>query len=213
MPVDGAGTNERQVEFLILGPFEIRSEGRSLELRSAKQRSLLVNLLLSANEAVSSDRLIEELWPGGPPEKASNVLQVHVSQLRKVLAPGVLVTRSPGYLLAVEPEQIDAVRFERLVNEGIAALAAGEPGSALQSLEQALALWRGSALSDFAFDAFARTEAARLEELHLLAIEEHVEAALGLGRHAALVGELEAVVAANPVRERAAGQLMLALYR
>ena len=211
--MDGAGTTERQLEFLILGPFEIRSEGRVLELRSAKQRSLLANLLLSANEVVSTDRLIEELWQGRPPEKAPNVLQVHVSQLRKVLTPGVLVTRSPGYVLTVDPEQIDAVRFERLVNEGIAALATDEPARALQTLERALGLWRGSALSDFAFEDFARTEAARLEELRLLAIEERVDAALALGRHAAIVGELEGVVAANPLRERPAAQLMLALYR
>jgi DNA-binding SARP family transcriptional activator/Cdc6-like AAA superfamily ATPase len=213
VPVDRAGTNERQLEFLILGPFEVHSEGRVLELRSAKQRSLLANLLLSANEVVSSDRLIEELWPGGAPEKASNVLQVHVSQLRKVLTGGVLVTRSPGYVLAVDPEHVDAVRFEQLVNEGIAALAMKEPGLALQTLERALGLWRGSALSDFAFEEFARTEAARLEELRLLATEERVDAALALGRHAALVGELEGIVAANPLRERPAGQLMLALYR
>ena len=211
--MDRATPTERQLEFRILGPFEVRSEGRALELRSAKQRSLLAILLLSANEPVSSERLTEELWQSGPPEKASNVLQVHVSQLRKVLTPGVLVTRSPGYVLSVDPEQIDAVRFERLVNEGIAAVATNDPARALQTLDRALGLWRGSALSDFAFEDFARTESGRLEELRLLATEERVDAALALGRHAALAGELEGLVAANPLRERPAGQLMLALYR
>ncbi|MFL6016976.1 MAG: BTAD domain-containing putative transcriptional regulator [Gaiellaceae bacterium] len=211
--MDRARPIERQLEFLILGPLEVRSEGRALELRSAKQRSLLAILLLSANEFVSSERLTEELWPGGPPEKASNVLQVHVSQLRKALTPGLLATRAGGYALAVEPEQIDSVRFERLVNEGIAAVAMDDPSRALQTLERSLALWRGSALSDFAFEDFARTEAGRLEELRLLAVEERFDAALALGRHAALAGELEAFVAANPLRERPAGQLMLALYR
>jgi DNA-binding SARP family transcriptional activator/class 3 adenylate cyclase len=201
------------LEYLILGPFEVRSAGRALELRSAKQRSLLANLLLSANEVVPSERLIEELWQGRSPGKAANVLQVHVSQLRKTLAADVLVTRAPGYVLNVEAEQLDSVRFERLVNEGIAAFAVEEPERALSTLDRALGLWRGSALSDFAFEDFARTESGRLEELRLLATEERFDAALALGRHAGLVGELEALVAANPLRERLARQLMLALYR
>ena len=127
--------------------------------------------------------------------------------------PGVLVTRSPGYLLRVDPEQLDSVRFERLLNEGITLLAANEPERALATIKQALGLWRGPALADFAFEEFARSESGRLDDLRMLAIEEGVEAALGVGRHAALVGELEALVVEHPLRERLAGQLMVALYR
>ena len=210
----------RDLEFLILGPFEISSEGQPLRLRSAKQRALLAILLLRANQVVSNDRLIEDLWQDKPPETATNLLQVYISQLRKLLeperdrgGPGLLVTRAPGYMLQIQPTQLDSVRFERLVNEGLAARARNEPETASATLERALALWRGPALGDFAFEDFARAESARLEELRLLAIEEGVDAALALGRHAALVGELEGLVAANPLRERLGGQLMLALYR
>jgi DNA-binding SARP family transcriptional activator len=208
------------LEFLVLGPLEVRSGGRPLQLRSARQRALLAVLLLNANEVVSSDRLIDAVWPEKPPGSATNLLQVHVSQLRKLLeparavgTPGPLVTRSPGYLLRIEPDQLDSVRFERLLNEGVALLAANEPERASSTIEAALGLWRGPALADFAFDDFARSESARLDELHMLAIEEGIEAALALGRHAALVGELEALAAEHPLRERLAVQLMLALYR
>src|SRR3954470_10535689 len=210
----------RELEFLVLGPLEIRREGRPLVLRSAKQRALLALLLLHPNEVVSSDRLIDDLWHESPPDTATNLLQVYVSQLRKLLepergsgAPEVLITRAPGYMLCVDPAQLDSVRFERLVNEGIAALATGKAEAALATLGQSLALWRGPAFADLAFEDFARSESARLDELRLLAIEERIDASLGLGRHATLAGELEALVAANPERERLGGQLMLALYR
>jgi DNA-binding SARP family transcriptional activator len=202
-----------ELEFLVLGPFEILSGGSPLRLASRKQRTLLALLLLRANEVVSSDRLIDELWAGKPPESAANVLQVHVSQLRKQLEPGLLVTRAPGYVLQVDPSRIDRARFERLLDEGMAARAAGDLERALATLEDALELWRGPALVDFAYADFARSESARLDELRHLAIEERVEASLELGRHTALIGELEALVAEHPLRERLSGQLMLALYR
>jgi predicted ATPase/DNA-binding SARP family transcriptional activator len=211
---------EGELEFAVLGPFEVRSRGSPLKLASAKQRALLAVLLLHANKVVSNDRLIDELWPQKAPESTTNVLQVHVSQLRKLLAAGgarteagPLLTRAPGYVLRVDPDCIDSVRFERLLDEGIRARAAKEAERAYVTLQEGLALWRGPALADFSFEGFARAESARLEELHLLAMEERVEAALDLGRHAALVGELEALVAQHPLRERLIGQLMLALYR
>src|SRR5262245_60674093 len=191
---------ERDLEFLILGPFEVRNKGTPLRLSSAKQRALLAMLLLHANEVVSSDRLIDALWRETP-DTATNLLQVYVSQLRKLLeperAPGgpkVLVTRPPGYMLRVEPDRLDRNRFEGLLNEGLAALGMNEPLRASTALDEALGLWRGEALADFAFDEFARSESARLQDLRLLAVEERVEAALALGRHATLVPELEALV-------------------
>src|SRR5262245_28822813 len=205
------------LEFLVLGPLEVRAGGSPLPLRSAKQRALLAVLLLTANEVVSSDRLIDAVWPEKPPGTATNLLQVHVSQLRKLLdasgTPGLLVTHSPGYALHIDQEQLDSARFERLLNEGLALRAANEHEQASAAIEQALGLWRGPALADFAFDEFARSESDRLDDLHTLAIEERIEAALALGRHAALVGELEALALEHPLRERLAGQLMVALYR
>jgi eukaryotic-like serine/threonine-protein kinase len=187
------------MEFRILGPLEVRAEGgRTLDL-AGKQRALLAVLLLNANEAVSTDRLIEDLWDGDPPETAGKALQVYVSQLRKLLGKDRLETRAPGYLLRVESEELDASRFQRLQEEG--------------KLQEALALWRGSPLSDFADERFAQTEIARLEELRLTCVEERIDQDLAKGRHADLVGELEALVAANPLRERLRAQLMLALYR
>jgi DNA-binding SARP family transcriptional activator/predicted ATPase len=200
------------VEFLVLGPFEVRSEGRPVSIRSPKQRALLAALLLHANEVVASDRLIDELWAERPPGSAANVLQVYVSQLRKLL-PGPIVTQSPGYVLQADPVRIDSVRFEMLLEEGMRVLAAGEPERALAILQDATALWRGAAFSDFAFADFARSESARLDELRLLAVEERFEASLALGLHAAVVPELEALAAEHPLRERLSGQLMLALYR
>src|SRR5262249_51417257 len=185
--VDGPMSSDfptgRDLEFLILGPFEIRSGDHVLPLRSAKQRALLAILLLHPNEVVSSDRLLEDLWHEKPPETATTLLQVHVSQLRKLLDPGrdrnggPLVTRAPGSLLDLDPLQLDSVRFERLVNEGIAALAMNEPERAFASLERSLALWRGPALAEFAFEEVARAESGRPEGGRLLAAEGRAAAA------------------------------------
>jgi DNA-binding SARP family transcriptional activator len=168
----------------------------------AKQRALLAILLLHANEAMSSDRLIDDLWGSRPPETAANALQVYVAQLRKLLEPErargapskVLTTRPGGYLLSVEPGGLDAERFEHLLAEGTRARVAADPGSAAKLLHEALNLWRGDALADFTYEPFAQAEIARLEELRLAALEERIEADLALGGHAAVVGELEALV-------------------
>jgi DNA-binding SARP family transcriptional activator/WD40 repeat protein len=209
------------MEFRILGPIEVWSERRRLPLGGIKQRALLAVLLLHRNEVVSIDRLIDELWNGHPPATSVKVVQVYVSQLRKALGgrrarsdeEDLLVTRAPGYLLRVEPDELDAERFERLVEEGRRALGAGSPRLATQTLLEALALWRGPALADFALDSFAQTEIARLEEVRVSALANRIDADLALGRHEELVSELEALVAENPLRERLRGQLMLALYR
>ena len=209
------------MEFRILGPFEVWSQGRELSLGGAKQRAVLAVLLLHRNEVVSTDRLIEELWNDQPPATAAKVVRVYVSQLRKALrgrrgrdeVDSVLVTRAPGYVLRVEPGELDADHFEQLVDEGRRALEAGNSRLAAHTLLEGLALWRGPALADFALESFAQNEIARLEEARISALEERIEADLVLGRHAELVGELESLVAFHPLRERLRGQLMLALYR
>jgi DNA-binding SARP family transcriptional activator len=205
------------MEYRILGPLEVSDGDDTLQLRGRRQRALLALLLLHANEVISSERLLDELWGAEPPESGTTALQVRISQLRKTLEgfgnPGVLVTRAPGYMLRIDDELIDARRFERLLGDGRAALARGEPAVAASILRDALALWRGPALADVAGEEFAQAEIARLDELRLAATEERIEGDLGSGRHDAVVGELEALVAANPLRERLRLQLMLALYR
>jgi DNA-binding SARP family transcriptional activator len=197
------------VEFRILGPLEVRQDGRTLPLGGPRQRALLALLLTSANDVVSSDRLIDELWGTSPPTTPTNALQYHVSQLRKALSPSdPIVTREPGYLIRVGPDELDLLRFERLLTEARDAT----PEVAADRLREALGLWRGRALSDLAGEAFAQREILRLEELHLGAVEQRIEADLALGRHTDLVGELEALARENPLRERLRAQLMRALY-
>ena len=204
------------MEFRVLGPLEILDDsGGVVHLRAAKERTLFLSLLLRANEVVSSERLIDDLWGAQAPESAANVIQTYVSHLRRLLQPGqpstnhVIVTQAPGYLLRLESGQLDRDRFETIVAE---ARSQDDPESAVELLREALALWRGSPLQEFAFEDFARTEIARLEDLRLLVIGERVELELRLGRHGELVGELEALVAEYPLREQLRGQLMRALY-
>ena len=200
------------MEIRTLGPLEVLDGGEPVALGGRKQRALLAVLALSPGRAVSAARLIDDLWGEEAPDTAPKMVQIHVSQLRKVLPPDVLLTRAPGYLLDVAPAQVDAFRAEELLRAGREALASGDPGSASERLGEALALWRGPALAEFA-EPFAAGEARRLEELHLALLEERIEAELALGRHAEVVGEIEALIARQPLRERARGQLMLALYR
>ena len=201
------------MEYRVLGPLEVYDGQGSLPLAGAKQRALLALLLVHANHVLSRDRLIDELWGDEPPETAVQSLQVYVSRLRKLLPAETLLTRSPGYLLAIEPAELDLHCFERRLGEGRDALAEGDPERAATALHDALGLWRGPALAEFTFEPFAQAEIGRLESLRTTAVEERIEADLALGRHAELVGELEALVAENPFRERFRGQLMLALYR
>lgn len=205
----------------VLGPIEILDGDRSVHLGSAKQRLLLAALLVHANSVVSVDRLADVLWGDEPPVDAAKTLHNYVSRLRAFLEPGragggpgtVLLTCPPGYMLRADSEQVDASRFERLVAEGVRRGAGGEAAAAAALLDEALGLWRGRAFAEFADDDFARTEALRLEELRRFALDERVEANLNLGRHSELIGELEGIVGADPLRERPRAQLMLALYR
>jgi DNA-binding SARP family transcriptional activator len=190
------------MEFRILGPLEVIEGGQSLPLGGARQRALLALLLTRPNEVVSTDRLIDELWGTEPPRTALNTVQYYVSQLRKLLGAGRIMTRPPGYAIRTERGELDLQRFELLLERGDA-----------EALAEALSLWRGAALADFVYEPFAREEIARLEELRLVAHEWRISADLELGRHAELVGELEQLIALHPLRERLRGQLMLALYR
>jgi predicted ATPase/DNA-binding SARP family transcriptional activator len=206
------------MDFRILGRLEVLDEGRPIALGGAQPRALLALLLLHANQTLSTDRLIDELWDEHPPVTATKALQVHVSRLRKALVAGncpggVLVTREHGYELRVDPESLDAARFERLLQEGRGQLAASRPEHALAALEEALSLWRGAPLDEFAYRSFAQAEIARLEELQITALEQLGEAKLALGRHTELGAQLEALIREHPYREALHAQLMLALYR
>ena len=201
------------MEFRILGPLEVSRDGEAAHIAGAKERALLALLLLHANESVSSDRLVDELWSGRPPRTARKSLQVRIAGLRRVLGDEVVATRGDGYAVSVVGDELDLHRFERLLAEGREQLTAKNPAAAVELLRQALALWRGPPLADFAYESFAQAPIARLEELRLTAVELSSEGELALGRQAHLIGELEVLVAANPMRERLSAQLMLALYR
>ena len=190
------------MEFRILGPLEVIDGGRSLSLGGTRQRAMLALLLTRPNEVVSTDRLIDELWGAQPPKTALNTIQYYVSQLRKAFGADRIVTRPPGYRIEVRPGELDLQRFESLVQ-----------GDDAEALREGLALWRGPALADLAFEPFAQAETVRLEELRMAALERRLQLDLEHGREADLVGELEALIAEHPLRERLRGQLMLALYR
>ncbi len=190
------------MEFRLLGPLEVvGDDGVPVALGGPRPRSLLAQLLLHPNEVVSTDRLIDAIWGESPPASAQNALQVHVHSLRGAVGADRIVTRAPGYLVRVEPDELDVDRFERLAASG------------KDRIREALALWRGPALADLAYESFAVAAAARLDESRLAAIEARIDLDLGEGRHAALAGELEALVVAHPHRERLQAQRIVALYR
>jgi DNA-binding SARP family transcriptional activator/streptogramin lyase len=205
----------------ILGPLEVTRDGDPVVVRAGMERTLLALLALSANEVVGRETLVDQLWDDHPPRTASTSLHGLVSQLRKELEPDraagepgrALITHPPGYALALEPEAVDATRFERLLHDGRAAAGEGDPARARAVLAEALALWRGPALADVGRTSEIRAEALRLDELRLEALGDRIEADLALGRHQELVSELEGIVAREPLRERFREQLMMALYR
>jgi DNA-binding SARP family transcriptional activator len=201
------------VQFRILGPLEAVERDVARPLGGAKQRAVLAILLLHRGEMLSGERLIDELWGERAPATAAKVLQGYVSRLRKTVGGDVLLTRGRGYVLSLAPRQLDLERFERLVADGRAALAAGDAATAADRLREALGLWRGPALSEFAYEPFAQGEIARLEEARMAALEERIDADLALGRHGRLLPELELLVHDHPLRERLRAQRMLALYR
>lgn len=204
------------MQFQILGPLRVTDEDeQEVALGGAKPAAVLAMLLLRPNEVVSADRLIEDLWEGDLPPTAAKTLQVHMSRLRRALGDsnGTIQTARGGYVLELDPQKIDARRFESLVAEGSAALSEGAHSKASARLRSALGLWRGEALADFAYASFAQDEIARLDGLRSVAREQAVEAELALGRHAELVPELKWLVKRHPLSEHVRAQLMLALYR
>ncbi len=212
----------RPVEFRILGPLEVVDDaGEPVDLGGPKQRAVLTILLVERGRVVSVERLIERLWGDEPPSSAVGSLQAYVSNLRRALEPdrsagakaSVLVTQAPGYRLDVPEDAVDVTRYERLVAEGEAALARGDVDRAASALRSARSLWRGAPLADVAYESFALGEVERLEELRLVGVEAWARTELLAGRHAAVVGELEALVMANPLRSQLRRDLMLALYR
>jgi len=221
-----AGKRERKTEqtrskghaglsFSLLGPLEARVDGETLPLGGARQRSLLALLLLHANETVSRERLIEGVWGAERPSTIGAALNVHLSKIRKLFAgaDAILATELHGYALRIDPERLDLTRFERLVREGRQALVAGRPEEAAATLDRALALWRGPPLAELDLDASVGAALGRFCELRLSAVEDRFEAGLLAGRHAELTAELEEFVREHPLRERARGKLMIALYR
>jgi DNA-binding SARP family transcriptional activator len=197
------------LEFRILGPLEVLDEGAPVPLGGRNQRALLTVLLLRANQPVSTERLVDELWGEHPPRTATTSLQNSISQLRKLLGPGLLQTRPSGYVLELQPAQLDLACFEQLVREARTA----EPEARARLLREALALWRGPALADSELEDFAQGEIHRLEDFRLGVLEERIAADLELEADAELAAELELLVSRHPLRERLRSQLMLTLYR
>ncbi len=197
------------MEFRILGPIGALDEGRPISLGGTKQRALFALLLLARGRPVTSERLIEAVWDGSPPDTAQKSLQVYVSRLRKALGEARIVTRDRGYVLVVEPGELDLDRFEALLAEA----SGTAPSEAAVTLRSALALFHGPPLDDLALEPWAQPEIAVIEERRLLALEKRIEADLELGRHRDVVSELEPLVAAHPYREHLLGHLMTALYR
>jgi DNA-binding SARP family transcriptional activator len=209
------------VEFRLLGNLEVAVDGVPVDIGGTQPRTVLAMLLVAGGRIVPAESIIDALWGSSPPASAAGTLQSYVSRLRRALAPGgargeasrVLVWDPPGYRLVVEPGALDARRFEVLADEGRTQLLEGDSAGARRLLDEALALWRGPALLEFSHLDFAWGFAARLEERRLVAAEDHVDAELRLGRHAAVVGELGEMVAAHPLREQFRHHLALALYR
>src|SRR6266487_170033 len=204
----------RLFELGVLGPVRAARDGRELGLGGPKQRAVLALLLVEPGRVVPAEYLAEVLWRGSPPPGAGKTLRSYISRLRTLVGPeAALVARGGGYAISIEPDRVDAARFERLVAAGRDALGRGEAAVAAGRFGKALALWRGRALADVAEIEPLALEAARLEELRLVALEGRLEADIERGLAGEVTGELEQLVAAYPVRERLWRLLVLALYR
>src|SRR3954471_18704620 len=197
------------MDFRFLGPLEVRSAGTPLPLGGQKQRGVLAVLLLNANNVVTIDRLVDDVWGAAPPRTVEAYVQNCVSRLRAVLGREAIETHAGSYLLRVDPDDVDALQFARAI-EAAQGLDAPERAAALR---EALGLWRGQPLAEFAYEPFAQPEIMRLEELRLVALESRLEALLELGAHSVALPELEALAARHPGRERLRYLQMLALYR
>jgi len=209
------GLEGRTVECQILGSLKILQDGRAVPLGGSRPKMVMAALILDANHVVSTDRLIDAVWDEHPPDSALESLRAHVSRLRSALGASRdrLTTEPTGYRLTLGLDELDAERFETLAENGRRLLTEGDPGAASESLREALGLWQGPALADFADCAFAVPHISRLEERRLAALEDRIEADLALGRHAAVVGELETLCGSFPLRERLWAQRITALYR
>jgi DNA-binding SARP family transcriptional activator len=196
-------------EFRLLGPLEVLDDGRPIQLGGLKPRALVAVLALQPGYTLSVDRIVDDLWGEHSPDSAPHAVKVYVSTLRKAIGTATIATRAAGYALEIDPDRVDLHRFARLVDEARQA----EPLVAAATLREALALWRGPPLADFAYEPFAQIEIARAEEQRLLALETRIDADLALGRHEELVPELEAIVGREPLHERFRSQLLLALFR
>ena len=197
----------------LLGPVEALADGQALPLGGPRQRALLALLALQPGRSMPAAAVAEELWHGRPPVGAENTLRTYVSRLRQALGRDAVVSQSGGYSLILDAERLDVCRFERLVREGRDALARGAAGLAAERISAALELWRGRALADVSEGGTLASEALRLDELRVAALEDRIDADLALARHAELVPELRALVQQQPLRERLWRQLVLALYR
>jgi predicted ATPase len=203
----------RGIEVRLLGPVEALADGEALPLGGPRQRALLALLALEPGRSMPAAAVAEELWHGRPPVGAENTLRTYVSRLRQALGRDAVVSQSGGYSLILDAERLDVCRFERLVREGRDALARGAAGLAAERISAALELWRGRALADVSDGGTLASEALRLDELRVAALEDRIDADLALARHAELVPELRALVQQQPLRERLWRQLVLALYR
>ena len=212
MSIARTSGGEAALEVRVLGPLEASVGSTTVALGGGKPRALLACLALHANRTVPAARLVDDLWGEATPRSAAKMVQIYVSQLRKVLPPGLLRTSPPGYALELGLDRLDVTRFERLRSAGRAALEAGDAETASVRLRDALALWRGPALGEFS-EPFAALESAHLEELRVGCVEDRIEADIAAGRHADVTGELEALIARYPFREGLHAQLMVALYR
>ena len=201
------------LEFRILGPLEVVGDEGPISLGGPKQRATLAILLLDANRVVSVERLADALYSGAAPVTAVTQVQRQISELRKALGASTIETRAPGYVIRLAPEQLDLKLFEHRAEEATRALAAGDARTAARLLADALDVWRGPPIADLAHEPFAQISIERLGEIQLAALEQRVDAELALGGHTRVIGELEELVAAHPLREHFYGQLMLALYR
>ena len=202
----------RRMQFRVLGPLEVDAGDGPLPLGGPKQRAVLASLLIRANQVVSADTLIDEVWGDEPPERARHTLQTYVSNLRRTLGDDRVQGRTPGYMLVLDPLDLDAARFDALMRDAKKALPA-DPIVAIATLDDALELWRGPALADLADRSSLVSEAARLDDLRLEAQEDRIEGLLATGAQSRAIGELENLVARHPLRESLWGRLMLALYR
>ena len=209
---EGADAHHGSIEFNILGPMEVLDGGRPIPLGGPKQRLVLALLVLQADRVVPIERLIDDLWGDDPPPAARNTIQSYVSHLRNVLGAERIESKAPGYVMHTEPNEVDVLRFERLLRRARRHVGI-DPAKAVPTFDEALSLWRGPPLADLADQPSLAAVASRLEDLRLRATEDLIGARLALGEHAVVIADLEALIASHPLRERSWGALMLAQYR